>query len=110
MCGLFPQEDPKRRLTRDEINKFRPENIDDHRSTDPMVLNDPCAKSGDTKGITMWEPSSTAKRYPILMTKDEIWMFRRLLDQERNTDMACTLRNLKDQISALYADWKSKGI
>lgn len=106
MCGLFVG-DPKRRLTREEVNKkFRAENVEDHRSTDPMVLND----DPNVKGITMWEPTSTAKRYPILMTKDEIWMFRRLLDQERNSDMACALRNLKDQISTLYADWKSKGI
>lgn len=109
MVGLFVG-DPKRRLTREEVNKkFRAENVDDHRPhmDDPMVVND---KPDAVTGIEIWNPSATAKRYSILMTKDEIWMFRRLLDQEKNSDMACALRNLKDQISALYTDWKSKGI
>jgi len=113
--GVYVSDpDPKRKLTRDEVNKFRPVNVDDHRihGDDPLVANDICSTNNysDPVGVNIWNPPPDAKRYPLYLTQDEMWMFRRLLDQEKDSVMACALRNLKDQITTIYADWKAKGI
>jgi hypothetical protein len=91
-----------RRLKRGEVNSG---NIPKINSDDPLVKND---NPDLVQGITLESLGDDIKRYPIMMSRDEMWHFRLLLSKEKDEWMQLGLRNLKEQVREYREKWQQQ--